>query len=83
MTIPLHTIGSQLIVKPVQTASSAILITNQKPSQYYVCSIGPDVKSTQINDILYLTKHAGTEIEHEKEKYIIIDESQILAILDT
>lgn len=75
-------VGKRIIVKPVEVKAGALLLTNQKPTQFLVISIGDEVTKTKAGDTIYLEKHYGAEIEHEKEKYLVIDESSILAKLD-
>src|SRR5258706_12079074 len=61
------------------------LVTNCndiKPIQFYVIAIGDEVTKVKSGDTIYMDKHYGAEIEHEKEKYLVIDESSILAKLD-
>lgn len=79
MLIP---IGKRIIVKPVEQKHGALILTNQKPSQYEVITIGDEVTKVKAGNIIYLEKHYGAEIEHEKEKYLVVDETSILAKLD-
>jgi chaperonin GroES len=72
-------VGKRIIIKPIETKHGTIFITNQKPSQYQVISIGDEVTKVSQGNIIYLEKHYGIEIEHEGEKFLVIDESSILA----
>lgn len=78
----LKAVGKRLIIKPVEVKHGSLLLTNSKPTQYTVISIGDEVTKVKPGNIIYLEKHYGTEIEHEKEKFLVIDESSILAKLD-
>jgi len=75
-------VGKRIIVKPVETKHGSLLVTGMKPTQHQIIAIGDEVTKAKVGDILYLDKHHGAEIEHEKEKYLVIDESSILAKLD-
>jgi len=75
-------IGKRIIVKPVEVKHGTLLLTNQKPTQFQILAIGHEVTKVKPNDIIYLEKHYGAEIEHEKEKYFVIEENSILAKLD-
>ena len=76
MLIP---IAKKIVIKPVEPKHGSILVACAKPSQYQVISIGDEVTKVSPKDKIYLEKHYGAEIEHEKEKFLVIDESSILA----
>lgn len=75
-------IGKRIIVKPLEVKSGSLILTNAKPTQFVIVKIGDEVTKVKDGDIIYLEKHYGTEIEHEMEKYLVIDENSILAKLD-
>lgn len=75
-------IAKRIIVKPVEVKHGALIVSGQKPTQYNVITIGDEVTKVKVGDIIYLEKHYGAEIEHEKEKYLVIEEASILAKLD-
>jgi co-chaperonin GroES (HSP10) len=77
MLIP---VAKRVIIKPDTDAKQgSLIVTNQKPSQYTVISIGDEVTKVQSGDTIYLEKHYGVEIDHEGEKFLVIDEGSILA----
>jgi chaperonin GroES len=75
-------VAKRIIIKPVEVKQTTIILANQKPKQFHVIAIGDEVTKVKPGNIIYLEKHYGTEIEHENEKYLVIDESSILAKLD-
>lgn len=75
-------VGKRIIVKPVEVKAGALLLTNQKPTQFLVISIGDEITKVKPGNTIYLEKHYGAEIEHEKEKFLVIEETSILAKLD-
>jgi len=75
-------IGKRIIVKPIEAKAGTLILTNQKPSQYQILEIGDEVTKVKKGDTIYLEKHYGAEIEHEKEKFMVIEEGTILAKLD-
>lgn len=79
MLIPL---SKRILIQPVELPKGSLLITNTKPSQFKIIAIGDETSKVSVGDIVYLDKFAGCEIEHEKEKFIVVDESQILAKVD-
>lgn len=75
-------IGKRILIKPVEVKHGTLLLTNAKPTQFTVIAIGDDVSKVKPGNIIYLEKHYGAEIEHEKEKFLVIEENSILAKLD-
>jgi co-chaperonin GroES (HSP10) len=74
-------IGKRILIKPIENKAGSLLITNAKPTQFIVIAIGDDITKVAPGNIIYLEKHYGIEIEHEKEKFLVIDENSILAKL--
>jgi co-chaperonin GroES (HSP10) len=79
ITPKLQPIGKRLIIQPVEHKQGAVLTINNKPTQFKVIAIGPDITHIYIDDIIYISKHQGTEIEHDGQKYFVIDQDSILA----
>lgn len=72
-------IAKRLLIKPIEVKHGTLVITNQKPTQFKVIALGDEVTKVKVDDVIYLEKHYGVEIEHEGEKYFVIDEGSILA----
>ena len=57
----------------------------EKPLQGKVVAVGNGTKDEEmliaVGDTVLYGKYAGTEIEHEGEKYLIMRQSDVLAIL--
>ena len=79
MLIPL---AKRILVKPIEEKHGTLIVTNQKPKQFNIIAIVDEVTKVKPGDTIYLEKHYGAEIEHENEKYLVIDEASILAKLD-
>jgi chaperonin GroES len=93
----LRPLGDRLIVQPIEqeemTASGIVLpeTAKEKPMQGKVLAAGPgmykedgsrallDVKQ---DDVVLYAKYAGTEVKIENKKYLILRESDVLAIVD-
>ena len=75
-------IGKRIIVTPIEAKQGVLMVANQKPTQFQVIRIGDEVTKVKPGNIIYLEKHYGAEIEHEKQKFIVIEESSILAKID-
>lgn len=76
MLVPL---AKKIIIKPIEVKHGVLIVNSQKPAQYTVIAIGDEATKVKPGDTIYLEKHYGAEIEHEKEKFLVIDEGSILA----
>ena len=97
MALNLKPLGDRLIVEPIEaeevTASGIVLpeTAKEKPQQGKVLAVGPgrrdedgeriemDVKT---DDTVLYAKYAGTEVKIDDKKYLILKESDILAIVE-
>lgn len=75
-------VGKRVLIKPVEVTHGTLIVKNLKPSQFHVISIGDDVTKVKPGNIIFLEKHYGVEIDHEDNKYLVVDESSILAKID-
>jgi len=85
-------LADRVIIKPAEaetTTASGIIIPDtaqEKPQKGSVISCGEGTKDNPItvkagDNVLY-GKYAGTELKHEGEDYLIMRESDILAIIN-
>jgi len=97
MAINLRPLADRLVVKPLEqeekTASGIILpeTAKEKPQEGEVLAVGPgsvgddndripmDVK---VGDIVLFAKYGGTEVKLQNEKYLILRESDVLAVVE-
>jgi chaperonin GroES len=92
----LKPLGDRLIVEPIEqeglTASGIVLpeTAKEKPMQGKVLAIGPGARKedgTRIamdvstGDTVLYAKYAGTEVKIENKKYLILKETDVLAIV--
>ena len=81
------------MVEAEETTKSGIILTSaaqEKPSVAQVVEVGPggivdgnEVKMTvKIGDKVITSKYSGTEIKLDGEEYIIVRQSDILAIVE-
>ena len=80
------------LVAEEKTASGIVLTggDKEKPAQGEVIAVGPggivdgkEVKmQVKAGDKVVYSKYAGTEVELEKEKFLIVKQSDILAIIE-
>ncbi len=93
----LKPLADRVVIKPLEaeeTTASGIVIPGkekEKPQQAEVLEVGPggmvDGKEVKMEvkkgDKIIYSKYAGTEIEADRdEKYIIVRQSDILAIIE-
>lgn len=84
-------LSDRVLVKPAQaeekTASGIIIpdTAKEKPQRGVVVAVGGGSKDEEMvvkpNDTVLYGKYAGTELELEGEKYLIMRQSDILAIV--
>lgn len=88
-------LGDRVVLKQLiaeETTASGIVLPGQnkeKPQQAEVIAVGPggmidgkEVKmEVNVGDQIIYSKYSGTEVEIEKETYIIVKQSDILAII--
>jgi len=76
-----------------ETTKSGIILTTdsqEKPQQAEVIAVGPgavvDGKtvpiSVKVGDTVVYTKYAGTTVKLEDEEYVIVKESDVLAVVE-
>ena len=89
--IKIQPLADRVLVEPAaaetKTASGIIIpdTAQEKPQKGKVIAVGPGTKENPItlkvgNNILY-GKYSGTELKHEGSDYLIMRESDILAII--
>lgn len=84
-------LDDKVVLKKVQaeeTTASGIVLTGQdkeKPAQGEVVAVGPgteDVKmQVKVGDKVVYSKYAGTEVELDKEKFLVVRQADILATI--
>lgn len=84
-------LGSRLVIKQAvaeETTKSGIVLTGQtkeKPQQAEVIAVGPGTEEVKmevaVGDQVIYSKYAGTEVKVEDVEYIIVKQSDILAVL--
>ena len=79
----------RLVVKMTEieeTTKSGLILTGsakEKPQAAEIISIGPDVKlNVKVGDKIITKKFAGVEVKVDREDLIIVQQSDILAILE-
>ena len=88
-------LGDKIVLKQLEaeeTTKSGIVFPGQaqeKPQQAEVIAVGPGgnidgkevVMQVNVGDKVIYSKYAGTDVELDKEEYIIVKQSDILAIV--
>lgn len=76
-------IAKRLLVQGVEEKHGTLILSNQKFKKFVVRAIGDEITKVQVGNVIFLEKHYGVEIEDGNEKFLVIDESCILAKLDS
>jgi chaperonin GroES len=92
----LKPLGDRLVVEPIEqeelTASGLVLpeTAKEKPMQGKVLAVGPGARheggsriamDVSKGDTVLFAKYGGTEIKIENKKYLILKETDVLAIV--
>ena len=89
-------LGDRVVLKQLEaetTTKSGIVLPGQdkeKPQQAEVIAVGPggtvdgkEIKmEVKAGDQVIYSKYAGTEVKLEDEKYIVVKQSDILAVIE-
>lgn len=89
-------LGDRVVLKQVEaeeTTASGIVLPGQaqeKPQQAEVIAVGPggvvDGKEVsmqvKVGDKVIYSKYSGTEVEVEDEKYVVVKQNDILAVIE-
>ncbi|MDO5131727.1 MAG: co-chaperone GroES [Eubacteriales bacterium] len=89
-------LGDRVVLKHLEaetTTKSGIVLPGQekeKPQQAEVIAVGPggmvdgkEIKmEVKVGDQVIYSKYSGTEVKLEDEKYVIVKQSDILAIIE-
>lgn len=89
-------LGDRVVLKQLEaeeTTKSGIVLPGQaqeKPQQAQVIAVGPggcvdgkEVKmEVKVDDQVIYSKYAGTEVKIDEEEYVIVKQSDILAIVE-
>jgi chaperonin GroES len=86
--VNIQPLGDRLVIRSMeaeQKTASGIIIPDtakEKPQRGTVIATGDKLESQiKINDTVLYGKYAGTEVELEGETYLIMNESDVLAIV--
>jgi len=89
--VKIRPLGDRVVIKPAPAetkTSSGIIIPDtakEKPQRGTVVAVGQGKKdeplTVKVGDVVLYSKYAGTEINIDGEDYLIMKESDILAII--
>ena len=89
-------LGDRVVLKQFEaeeTTKSGIILaakSQEKPQEAEVVAVGPGgmvdgkevTMQVKAGDKVIYSKYSGTEVELEKEKYVIVKQSDILAVVE-
>ena len=84
-------LADRVLILPVEVEQKVggIIIPDtakEKPQRGKVIAVGQGTKDEAMvlkeNDVVLYGKYAGTELEYEGEKYLIMRQSDVLAVVD-
>lgn len=91
MSVQLKPLADRVLIEPAAaetTTASGIIIPDtaqEKPQKGTVVAVGPGTKDNpvtlKVGDVVLYGKYAGTEIKENAKSYLIMRESDVLAIV--
>ena len=92
----LRPLGDKVVVKQLEaleTTKSGIILTGgakEKPQEAEVIAVGPGgvvdgkevVMQVKVGQKVFYSRYAGTEVKLDGEEYIIVKQSDILAVVE-
>ena len=92
----LRPLGDKVVLKQLveeETTKSGIILAGsakEKPQQAEVVAVGPGgivdgkeiAMSVKVGDLVIAQKYAGTEVKLDGEEYIVVKQSDILAVVE-
>jgi chaperonin GroES len=96
-SLKLRPLGDRVWVEPIEreetTASGIVLpeTAKEKPMEGKILAVGPGSRNekgdrqpldVKVGDRVLFAKYAGTEVKHDGTKYLIMRESDLLAVID-
>ena len=89
--ITMKPLGTRVLIEPLKAEErtvGGIIIPDsakEKPQSGKVVAVGPGSKDepmeVKVGDVVLYGKYSGTEISYEKKDYLIMSQSDILAIV--
>lgn len=91
MSVKIKPLADRVLIEPLaaetKTASGIIIpdSAQEKPQKGKVVAVGAGTKENpvtlKVNDVVLYGKYAGTEIKEEGKSFLIMRESDVLAVL--
>jgi len=88
----LKPLADRVVIKMVEveeTTKSGIILTaaaKEKPQVAEVIAVGPGTKDVEmqvkVGDKVITSKYSGTEVKLDNEEYIVVKQSDILAVVE-
>ena len=77
----LQPLDKRILIKPIvsEKKASVLLLKDEAPQSFEVMAIGDDVKKVNVGDKILIASFSTSEITYEGVKYIIVNETNIIA----
>ena len=80
-------LGKRVVIKVAETeettASGFVLPSSAKSKEQFgeIIAVGSEVELVKVGDTVFFKNYSGTEVEHEGESVLIIEEKDLLAVV--
>ena len=86
----INPLGARVLIKVMkveeQTLASGLVLPSDPAAKdthkAEVVATGPDVESLSVGDLVLITVYVGDDVEYEQEKFRVVDEEVVLAVID-
>ena len=81
-------LADRVVLKQLEAETktkTGIILTSsaqEKPQEAEVVAVGPGTEDVNVGQKVIYSKYAGTNVKMEEEEYIIVKQSDILAIVE-
>lgn len=77
----LQPLDKRIVIKPIipEKKPSVIIVKDESPASFEVVAIGEDVTKVKIGDKILIAAFSTSEVNYEGTKYILVNESNIIA----
>ena len=86
--MPIRLLGNRVAVKPdpkpTETQGGLYIpdTTSERPMSGKVVAVGPEEMGMSVGDTVIYSKTAGTEIEVDDEKLLVMFDDEVMAVVD-
>lgn len=78
----LQPLGKRILIKPIepiQQKKSILIGLDKTPITFQVLAIGDEVTKLSVDDIIFISSHASSELNYNDEKHLFVHQDNVIA----